>query len=150
MCDLVAASVAMALFTGVGTMMDASMQADTERQNAALAEKNAKEVEVLGAISAYDFKQQGKQQVGAQKAAMVAAGIDLGGESSIDFAFRNQQTIESDALKMQLSTDIEAENYKFEAKSRRDNANKMITRGFVGATSSFLSAGVRSKWGALK
>ena len=148
MCDVIGLSIGMAVLGGIGQLADASMQADTERRNAARAEDNAKEVKVMGAIDAYDYKQESLKALGVQISGMAGAGVDLGGESAIDAAFNSRRAIEKDSLKMQLGTDIDAGNYKFEAEQRKQNASNIMLRGFVGATSTFLSAG--TKWGALK
>lgn len=138
MCDAIAIALTSAAVGAFGQLADAGSKSNAAKRDALRAEENAAEVKAFGAIRANDFRQDGEQAIGRQKAQTAAAGIDFGGESAIDQAFSSRQAVEYDVAKIGLDSDIDAGNYEFEAQTKRKNARDYLLQGVVGATTSFL------------
>lgn len=116
-------------------------------QNAKLADLSADDALRRGDKEVISLKKQGKQIIGAQRAALAAQGIEVDSGSALDVQVDTAYQVELDAMKIKNNAWREAWGYKTEALNARTQGtfaalgaknaatNTLITGGLGAATS---------------
>lgn len=130
-------------------------EADVARQNAALSVEAANDSITRGKLEAKRFYREAGQVKGQQVAAMAANGIDVGRGTALTVQQDTQMLIDEDANDLYSNIhertrgfDINAQNYRIEAKAARSRGKAAMTAAMFEAAGSLMSG--MSQAGALK
>lgn len=135
----------------------ATYQAAVAKNNAIIAEQNAKHAEAAGAAQAEAISLKGRAVGGQIKAAQAASGIDVNSGSALDVQEGSREQSSLDTMTTMDNALLQAYGYRtqatgFEAQSELDKASgsQAVTAGYLKAGGGLLSTAgsVASKWGA--
>ena len=155
MC-LPALMIASGLFSAAGSVMQGRAQAKAYEQQARVARQNARlatlqgirELE-KGAREEERFRRKARQFHGSQRAALAASGAQISG-SLLNVLSDTRSGIEEDAtmiryntLQSQYQRDVQAVQFRNEARAASANASNARTAGIFGGLTSLLSTGVK-------
>lgn len=156
------ASIGSTVLGAVGTIQQASAasaqanyQAKVAANNATIANNMAKDTRDRGTIAEQQQRQQTKQLMGRQRAAMGANGVELGSGSALDVIGDTAQIGELDALTVRgnyereaLGYQNQAQNFKNDAAFARARASAAAAAGPMAAAGTILGGigSVAQKW----
>jgi hypothetical protein len=109
-----------------GHYQQGKAEAGMMKQNARLADQQAKDATALGAIQEERVRQNARQAAGAQRAALGANGLDVGTGTALQLQTDTAGMGEKDAYLARANALREAWGFKVEASNYRNQAN--ITR----------------------
>ena len=138
----------------VGSIASANAQAKAYKQQAEIAQYNARLAELQGvrelekgARDEQRFRRKARQFQATQRSQLAASGTQLAG-SALSVLADTASGIEQDAAVLRYNTlqnkwqrDVQAVNYRNEASMARANASNAMTAGVIGAFGGLLNTG---------
>ena len=144
----IAATAVSALGTGVGALNSAAQsryQAKVADRNATLEDRAARDAIERGKVEAQNYQRQLSQQMGAQRAALAANGIDTTyGTAALvqrdlgEVGAQDVQTIRENAMREARGLEINAANYRASAAASRAASSAALVEGAFGVGSTIL------------
>ncbi len=133
----------------------ARYQAQVDRNNAILADRQAADARERGEVELQEQRRKAQQILGKQRAAFASRGVELGVGSPLDiigdtatFGELDAVTIRNNADREGLKFEAQAMNFRSGAQLNSMRASSARTAGFLGAAGSALSgaSGVARQW----
>lgn len=128
-----------------------AVEAALGEQNAELAEASARDAIALGVEAASRQRQTVRGVVGSQRAALAAQGVDLGDgdagalqQESVQLGELDVLTIKNNAARQAWGYQVEATNYRNQAKLARMGASNQAAGIRSGGTQTLLTGGVQA------
>lgn len=118
--------------------------AKVEQRNAAIRERAAADAERRGEIEADIRRAQIPRQVGAQRAALAASGVDIGSGTATDITTGTEEIGEFDALVIQNNAAREAYGLRVGAMSSRAKSELARSRSRTQPIGTILGGGSRT------
>lgn len=148
MCDPVSATIALTAAAGgtqaLGQYQQSKAESNMLKQNARLADQQARDARAMGAIQEERVRRQVRQAAGAQRAALGANGVDIGSGTALDLQADTAGQGEQDAYLTRANALREAWGFKVQANNYRNQA--MLTRkaGKMAAAGTLLGSGAQA------
>lgn len=145
-----------AVQSGYAKSEAASYRSQVAANNAKLAEEDATREMQAGEVAAFNRGLKTRAQVGSQKAAQGASGIDVNTGSAVDVRVGTEElgmldalTIRSDATKRAYAKQVEAHNYTVQSELEEAEAEQAVTAGWISGAGTLLSSAssVGGNWG---
>jgi hypothetical protein len=141
---MAASSLASGISEGEAARAQGDFAAAQGEANAKMAELQASEVEKKGQKDASIFRRKGRGQIGAQKAALAAQGIDIGSGTAAEQIEESGQFLEEDASRIRMNAIKEAYGIKTEAINIRAQGKFDQIAGKARQRSSLLTGGMQA------
>jgi hypothetical protein len=141
---MAASSLASGISEGEAARAQGDFAAAQGEANAKMAELQASEVEKKGQKDASIFRRKGRGQIGAQKAALAAQGIDIGSGTAAEQIEESGQFLEEDASRIRMNAIREAYGLKTEAINLRTQGQFDQIAGKAKQRSSLLTGGLKA------
>lgn len=148
MCDLITAlTIGSTVMGGMGAIQQgkaqaaaAEYQAKVSNMNAALAERQSREIVEKGQVEEQQQRMKAAKLIGEQKATMAANGVDLSFGSPLDTLVDSAKMAELDALTIRSNTYKAERDARQQANNYRAQASIDLATGANAQTAGYMSA----------
>ena len=130
--------------SAVGSYAAGRTRKAAEEYNAKVNENNAVMANMQAAAEAQKVREKGRRIIGAQRAALSAAGVDVNAGSSMDVQYDSSVQNELDALTTLYKGKVSSNNSLAQAQLDRHNAKSAGQAGAIAAGGSLLSGAAES------
>lgn len=138
------ASAAGGLFSAYGQYQAGKYQSDVARDNARVAELQARDANIRGGMEEDRYRRQLAQFQGQQRATAGAAGRDLASGTTADLLAQTADIGEQDALQIRSNAMREAYGFKVQAVNERQQGRLARAQGRNAAIGTILTSGAQA------
>jgi hypothetical protein len=135
------------VYSGMAAQAQGKYEQQVADQNAAMERKASTDASNRGLVDQRNQYRKIAQEIGAQRAAQAASGLDTGFGSAVGMTndtakigYEDVATIAENTRREQQGFDINAANYTMQGRAARARGNAAMVSGVIGAAGSLLSS----------
>ena len=133
-----------AITSAVGSYAAGQTKKSADKYNAQVNENNASMAQMQAAAEAQKVREKGRRIIGAQRAALSAAGVDINAGSALDVTYDSNVQNELDALTTLYKGRVSSSNSVAQAQLDRYSGKQAGQAGAIAAGGSLLSGAANS------